>query len=110
MLKRQCFSHKVLPLVYDESLSYYEVLCKLTCKINELIERLEDGEKNAFLEWLDENLEKLLINAMYKEPEKTIYFSRNTISLAGGCESHTYEVATESMLIKESDECGNKQC
>lgn len=31
-----CF--KVLPLVYDDSLSYYEVLCKLTSKMNEIIE------------------------------------------------------------------------
>lgn len=29
---------KVLPLVYDNSLSYYEVLCKLTKIVNELIE------------------------------------------------------------------------
>ena len=28
---------KVLPLVYDDSLSYYEVLCKLTNKVNEII-------------------------------------------------------------------------
>ena len=28
---------KVLPLVYDESLSYYEVLCKVIQKLNELI-------------------------------------------------------------------------
>lgn len=31
------WSQKVLPLVYDDSLSYYEVLCKVTSKINELI-------------------------------------------------------------------------
>lgn len=29
---------KVLPLVYDDSLSYYEVLCKLKEKLNELIQ------------------------------------------------------------------------
>lgn len=29
---------KVLPLVYDDSLSYYEVLCKVQTKINDLIE------------------------------------------------------------------------
>ena len=29
---------KVIPLVYDDSLSYYEVLCKTTQKLNELIE------------------------------------------------------------------------
>lgn len=28
---------KVLPLVYDESLSYYEVLCKVREKLNEII-------------------------------------------------------------------------
>lgn len=28
---------KILPLVYDESLSYYEVLCKVVEKINEII-------------------------------------------------------------------------
>lgn len=32
-----CF--KVLPLVYDDSLSYYEVLCKVVDYINELIEQ-----------------------------------------------------------------------
>lgn len=31
------YCQKVLPAVYDESLSYYELLCKLTAKINELI-------------------------------------------------------------------------
>lgn len=30
--------YKVLPLVYDDSLSYYEVLNKLTEKLNEVIE------------------------------------------------------------------------
>lgn len=32
-----CF--KVLPLVYDDSLSYYEVLCKIVDYINKLIEQ-----------------------------------------------------------------------
>lgn len=34
-----CF--KVLPLVYDESLSYYEVLCKLTNLIKEMAENVD---------------------------------------------------------------------
>ena len=32
---------KVLPAVYDESLSYYEVLCKLSKRVNEVAEELE---------------------------------------------------------------------
>lgn len=36
--KLKYWCHKVLPLVYDESLSYYEVLCKVVQKLNEVIE------------------------------------------------------------------------
>lgn len=32
---------KVLPLVYDDSLSYYEAVCKLVTKINEVIDALD---------------------------------------------------------------------
>ena len=41
--------YKVLPLVYDDSLSYYEVLCKVIDYINNLI----DTDKEIF-EQLDE--------------------------------------------------------
>ncbi len=34
--------HKIIPLIYDDSLSYYEVLCKLTHKINEVISLFND--------------------------------------------------------------------
>ena len=34
------WAHKILPLVYDESLSYYEVLCKVAQKLNETIEKV----------------------------------------------------------------------
>ena len=33
----RCWCHKILPLVYDDSLSYYEVLCKTSAKLNEVI-------------------------------------------------------------------------
>ena len=38
-LRFWCF--KVLPLVYDDSLSYYEVLCKVVAKLNELVGSLD---------------------------------------------------------------------
>ena len=31
---------KVLPLTFDDSLSYYECLCKIVNKLNEVIEEL----------------------------------------------------------------------
>lgn len=46
-VKFWCF--KVLPLVYDDSLSYYEVLCKVVDKLNEVIasmNELEDSYKS----------------------------------------------------------------
>ena len=37
--KIKFWCYKVLPLVYDDSLSYYELLCKVVSKLNELIEK-----------------------------------------------------------------------
>ena len=38
---------KVLPSVYDDSLSYYEVLCKLVAFLNQVIDNLEGVEQNT---------------------------------------------------------------
>lgn len=38
------YCQKVLPLVYDESLSYYEMLCKLTDYMNTMFETQENYE------------------------------------------------------------------
>lgn len=37
--KLRYWCYKVLPLVYDDSLSYYEILCKVVAKLNELVEK-----------------------------------------------------------------------
>ena len=74
--------YKVLPLVYDDSLSYYEVLCKVVNYINKLIEQDKIfGNELAKLredlatvqEWIDnydtsyakEILEKYIANMIY---------------------------------------------
>lgn len=61
---------KVLPLVYDDSLSYYEVLCKVVDYINKLIDSDKDiienvealqNEMNTVQSWIDSfNYEPLL--------------------------------------------------
>lgn len=53
---------KILPLVYDDSLSYYEILCKVCEYINKLIER--DDE---LLKQININTEE--INELKKEVE-----------------------------------------
>lgn len=45
--------YKVLPLVYDDSLSYYEVLCKTSNKVNELIDTCQKYYEDA-IKYADE--------------------------------------------------------
>ena len=46
------YAQKILPLVYDDSLSYYEVLAKLTSKINEVIETYNSDIKNEIINFI----------------------------------------------------------
>ena len=52
--------HKVLPVVYDDSLSYYEVLAKVTKKLNEVIDLTE--EQNQFIQNFSDNLTNAINN------------------------------------------------
>lgn len=54
-IKFWCF--KVLPLVYDDSLSYLEVLCKMKEKLNEMIEEL--GEFNVHLKEMQDAINQI---------------------------------------------------
>ena len=69
-LHDHCF--KVLPLVYDESLSYYEVLCKVMKTVNEISEAVEDitGDMSEIVgaiieEWLEQNYGIPFYNVTY---------------------------------------------
>lgn len=83
--------YKVLPLVYDDSLSYYEVLCKIVKYINELIEQDKIfGEElnalradlNAIQEWIDnfdtsyaeKIIEKTIATMIFAEISDAGYF------------------------------------
>lgn len=49
---------KVLPLIYDDSLSYLEVLCKVTAKLNELIE--SDNQQGDAIQELQSAVQELI--------------------------------------------------
>lgn len=57
---------KVLPLVYDDSLSYYEVLCKITKKLNELISSNNElkSDIEEIVEWINKELNNIKENKM----------------------------------------------
>lgn len=69
-IRKPC-SYKVLPLVYDDSLSYYESICKLSNKVNEIIAYVDTELEEKFREQLD----KLFINAMYDKDNETLILS-----------------------------------
>lgn len=76
------YCQKVLPLVYDESLSYYEVLCKMRDKLNEVIElsnSWDDQYKQLqeaiqeIQEWID-NFDTTYIEQLIQEKLATMIF------------------------------------
>lgn len=79
---------KVLPLVYDDSLSYYEVLCKVVRYINELIEsdrEIINGvdelrqELEVVQQWID-NYDTSYIEKLIEEHLATMIFVEITDS------------------------------
>ena len=71
-------SAKILPLTYDDSLSYYEQLCKLTNKMNELVDFV-NGEITTTIEnYLDQHFNDIMINAIYDESTETIILEKGT--------------------------------
>lgn len=77
---------KVLPLVYDDSISYYEVLCKVVDYINDLIDTdneifasIEQMQKDIDVleEWVnnfDENVDKMLKEIIDKYIATMVFF------------------------------------
>lgn len=70
-IKHYC--HKVLPLTYDDSLSYYEVLCKLTGKINEIVEYIN----TSFIDYVREAIGDIFVESTYDSTTKTLDFTFN---------------------------------
>ena len=64
------FTQRVLPLVYDDSLSYYEILCKMQ---NGLIS-LEEDIDNNLLTWIEEAIPELISEATYDDATGTLSF------------------------------------
>lgn len=79
------YVQKVLPLVYDDSLSYYELLNKVVWKINEIIgvtEKIEEQVQGLFdiniiepvkeilTEWLEDGTLEDIINETLNHPAK----------------------------------------
>lgn len=66
--KLRYYAYKILPLVYDESLSYYEVLNKVVFKVNEVIQYVD----NVLVDRIRELVSSLVVDASYDESTETL--------------------------------------
>lgn len=71
-------SAKILPSTYDDSLSYYEQVCKLTNKINELVNFVNGEISTTIQNYLDQHFNDIMINAIYDESTETIILEKET--------------------------------
>ena len=62
--KLRFWCQKVMPLVYEDSLSYYELLCKVVNKLNEVIKSV-DGIPDLIAEMIsDEHIGEIVIRLL----------------------------------------------
>ena len=66
----------VLPLVYDQSLSYYEVLCKVVDYINKLIE-----SDNQIIENVEQLKQEMTVVEKWIKDFDTSYFEKLSYTL-----------------------------
>lgn len=64
-------TQRVLPLVYDDSLSYYEILCKMQHQLIELGEELDEH----MVDFIKEALPDLIADATYDDTTGTLEFT-----------------------------------
>lgn len=90
---------RVLPLTYDDSLSYYEVLAKLTAKINEVIENIA----NNLEQYIQQILPQIFVDSTYDANTETLDFSFDEGSgETGSGEIANISVNDVSRAVKDS--------
>ena len=91
--------NKILPATYDDSLSYYEMNCKLIDKLNELISAYNDNFSDMVKDEIINNLNKVMLELMYDEDAERITFFSDLVRLSGGT-THEYSYNDRTMTIK----------
>ena len=65
-------SQNILPLVFDDSMSYYETLCKLVYTVNQLIGIINGDLSDNIKQYIDEQFNNIMITAIYDPETETI--------------------------------------
>ena len=82
----------VLPTAYGDALSYYEEICKLSEKINEIIKDINDN----LTSYIDTYFNGIMINAAYDEESETIILSKELVTTS---DTHTYNASTNTLIV-----------
>lgn len=81
---QKIYCQKILPLVYDDSLSYYETICKFQSKLNEVIEAMDGLSLEVLTEanaYTDEKIaeQQAAIDEVVAEMEQLIADTREEL-------------------------------
>ena len=100
--KFRFWAQKVLPLVYDESLSYYEVLCKVVDYLNKVIENQVDW--SGAIEGLENDISGLrdeidIVNAELEKVKSGDYVSLYLGSLKAWIDDNLQELVAR--IVKQ---------
>lgn len=71
-------TQSILPLVFDDSMSYYEAVARLVNTVNQLITLINGEVYENLKEYIDERFNDLIINAIYDEKTETIIFTKGS--------------------------------
>ena len=69
---KMCYSQKVIPLAFDESMSYYEQLCNIKAKMNELISIFNEELTEELKKYIDERFNDIMLDSMYDPETETL--------------------------------------
>lgn len=97
---RMFYTQKVLPLVYDYSLSFYEILCKTTDKLNEVVDRqndVTDATAEALEEIATYSGRITAVERKNEQQDTGLFNLRNDVNELGQYSRHVNEVAETAM-------------
>lgn len=75
---QRCICNTILPLVFDDSLSYLECLAKIKNTVNQIIGLINNDLDSTIEQYINEHFDELMISATYDAPTETIILTNKT--------------------------------
>lgn len=66
------YTQKVIPLAFDESLSYLEQIARINKKVNELISVFNEQLTSELQKYIDERFNDIMLDTMYDAETETL--------------------------------------